>query len=181
MIKKVYFLLICMIVLFVACQGGIIFKYKNLEPTQWGEKVTGVKTKLKTDDRVIALTFDACGGKTGSGYDKELIDYLLKEKIPATLFINYRWIKKNQSVFLSLSKNPLFEIANHGSEHKPLSVNGKSAYGIKEVCLTAVPGSIIIAHMNHPEKETAEGMKLVIPELKKRGFKFVKLSDYPLK
>jgi len=36
-------------------------------------------------------------------------------------------------------------------------------------------------HMNHPEGETAEGLMEAIPELRKRGFKFVKLSEYDLR
>lgn len=229
----------------------LINKYKTQIPRQWGEKVTGVKTVLNTRDKVIALTFDACGGTHGSGYDAELIYFLRQQNVPATLFINSRWIDANYSTFIALSKIPLFEIENHGFQHRPLSVNGKSAWGIrgtrnagevvdevlgndrkiqqltgrkpkffrsgtayydevavkivnelweqaagfnvlgdagatytaqqvKNACLNAGPGSIIICHMNHPEKETFEGLKQVIPELKRRGFRFVKLENYPL-
>jgi peptidoglycan/xylan/chitin deacetylase (PgdA/CDA1 family) len=151
-----------------------------------------------------------------------------------------------------LSKNPLFEIENHGWNHKPCSTIGLSVYGIegtknvgeiydeiemnalkilnltgrkpkyyrpaaaycdeicveiandlgcqvvnfnargdagatyskkqvKEALFNAPPSSIILMHMNHPESETAEGMIEAIPELKKRGFRFVKLSEYSLR
>jgi len=100
-------------------------------PNQWGEHVTGVKTHLDTNKKVIALTFDACGGPKGNGYDKKLMDYLIANKIPATLFINARWIDANPKIFMELTDNPLFEIENHGLNHKPCSVNGKSIYGIK--------------------------------------------------
>lgn len=227
-------------------------KYKAKTPKQWGERVDGIKTSLNTTDKVIALTFDACGGAGSNGYDEELINYLIEQQIPATLFINYRWIDANKDTFMKLSSNPLFEIENHGYQHKPLSMNGKYVYGIKgtkdaaeimeevllntekiekltgrkprffrpgtaygdevavslvrelgqevvgynvlgdagatynknqirESCLKAKPGSIILLHMNHPEKQTFEGIKLVIPELKQKGFKFVKLSAYELK
>jgi len=56
-----------------------------------------------------------------------------------------------------------------------------SAAQVKAAFLTAEPGSIIICHMNHPEKETAEGIIAAVPELKKRGFRFVRLSGYNLK
>jgi len=108
----------------------ILSRYKNSAPKQWGEKTDGVVTSLKTKEKVIALTFDACGSK-GDSYDKKLIDFLIKNKIPATLFLNSRWIEKNPKTAKELAQNPLFEIENHGSQHKPLSVNGKSAYGIK--------------------------------------------------
>jgi peptidoglycan/xylan/chitin deacetylase (PgdA/CDA1 family) len=173
-------------------------------------------------------------------------------KYPATLFIGGKWIDANKNTFLDLAKNDNFEIEDHGTEHVPCSVNGKSAYGIggtknisemidemdldgqkiqgltgrkpkfyragtvytDEVCpqvagelgyqvvsfnvlgdagatypadkirsvlLNAKPGSIALLHMNHPEKETAEGIMAAIPELRKEGWRFVKLGDYDLK
>lgn len=100
-------------------------------PQQWGENVTGVTTKFHSDKKEIALTFDACGGSARSSqYDEGLIDFLTAYHIPATLFINARWIDSNPEIFMKLAHNPLFEIANHGTAHKPLSVEGKSVYGI---------------------------------------------------
>ena len=105
--------------------------YAQMPPAQWGENVTGVTTKFHSDKKEIALTFDACGGsERSSQYDEGLIDFLILHHIPATLFINARWIDTNPQVFLKLAHNPLFEIANHGTAHKPLSVEGKSVYGI---------------------------------------------------
>jgi peptidoglycan/xylan/chitin deacetylase (PgdA/CDA1 family) len=102
------------------------------EPKQWGENVSGVVTTFQTPKKEIALTFDACGGSfRSSQYDAELIGYLTENRIPATLFINARWIHSNPEVFKELASNPLFEIANHGTAHRPLSVNGKSIYNIQ--------------------------------------------------
>lgn len=101
------------------------------EPTQWGENVTGVTTTFQSDKKELALTFDACGGSfRSSQYDEQLIRFLIDNRIPATLFINARWIKSNPEIFKQLADNPLFEIANHGTAHRPLSVNGKSIYNI---------------------------------------------------
>lgn len=109
----------------------ILNKYKNLKPKEFGEHVNGIIDNLNTKEKVIALTLDACGGNHGSEYDKELIDYLVSNNMPATLFINSRWIDSNMQTFKELSSNPLFDIENHGTLHKPLSVDGKSAYKIK--------------------------------------------------
>ena len=49
-----------------------------------------------------------------------------------------------------------------------------------KACLSAPPGSILIFHMNHPEKETAEGIMAAIPKLKIMGYKFVKLNNQNL-
>jgi peptidoglycan/xylan/chitin deacetylase (PgdA/CDA1 family) len=103
----------------------------NREAQQWGENVDGVKTRIDTEEKKIALTFDACGGQYGNGYDQELISFLEEEQIPATLFINQRWIEEQSELFLELAENPLFQIENHGTEHVPLSVNGGTAWGIE--------------------------------------------------
>jgi peptidoglycan/xylan/chitin deacetylase (PgdA/CDA1 family) len=115
-------------------------KYASQKPKLWGEKIPGVITRLNTNEKVIALTFDACGGPKGSGYDAELIYYLRQHHIPATLFINARWIDANYGRFMELSKIPQFEIENHGYLHKPLSVSGKSAWGIKG---TSSPAEVV--------------------------------------
>lgn len=81
------------------------------------------------EQKVLAFTFDACGGKHG-GYDKALIDYLRAEQIPATLFVTGLWIDQNRETFLELAKDPLFEIGNHGLLHRLCSTEGRSKYGI---------------------------------------------------
>src|SRR5699024_898148 len=100
------------------------------KPVQWGENVDGVKTHFQTDEKEMALTFDACGGDFGNRFDESLITFLKKEKIPATLFMNERWINKNEETFLELVDDDLFQIENHGTEHQPLSVSGGEAWGI---------------------------------------------------
>jgi len=220
--------------------------------SRWGENVPGVRSRLDTDEKVIALTLDACGSAKGKGVDLRLMDFLEREQIPATLFVNARWIDANPALFRRLAQNPLFEIANHGMWHKPASVNGRSVYGIAgtrdigelvdeiglnarkiedisgtrpklyrsgtafydelavkvanalehevagfsilgdagatfsaarvtSALLKATPGDIALLHMNHPESGTGAGIMAAVPELKKRGFRFVRMSDYPLK
>ncbi|MGZ5208966.1 MAG: polysaccharide deacetylase family protein [Sulfuricurvum sp.] len=108
---------------------------------QWGENVTGVTTHFHADKKAIALTFDACGGSIKSSqYDGQLIQFLIDNHIPATLFINARWIDTNPDIFMKLAHNPLFEIGNHGTAHKPLSVDGKSVYGLQG---TSSPDEVI--------------------------------------
>lgn len=124
--------------------------YAQIPPVQWGENVTGVSTKFHSDKKEIALTFDACGGSPRSSqYDEALIDFLMLHHIPATLFINARWIDTNPQIFMQLAHNPLFEIANHGTAHKPLSVEGKSIYGIQG---TASPQEVIAEIQGNNQK-----------------------------
>ncbi len=233
-------------------QQFIVARYAGMTAVHWGERVQGVRTRLDTDQKVIALTFDACGSAKGKGVDSRLMEFLIREQIQATLFINGRWIDANPELFRQLAANPLFEIANHGMRHKPASVAGRSIYGIdgtkdigevveeielnarkieaisgtrpklyrsgtayydeiavqisqglrhevagysllgdagatwsaaqvKAALLKAVSGDIALLHMNHPEAGTGEGIMAVVPELKRRGFRFVRMSDFPLK
>ena len=239
---------------YIQLRNKINAEYKNAKPIEWGEFVKGVDEDLITNKKVVALTFDACGGKNGDEYDSELIDYLIRENIPATLFMTGKWIDANYETFTKLSQNSLFEIENHGFNHKPCSVDGESAYGIKgtltvnaafdeieanaekityltgrrpnffrsstaftdEACakiagtlgITIIsfdvlsgdavpftpkeiiakniiknvePGAIIIMHMNHPKWYGYEALQIVVPQLIKQGYQFVKLEDYKLK
>jgi len=215
-------------------------RYAAIAPQTWGLYVPGVVTRLQGAGRAVALTFDACGGPGGHGFDAALIGFLRKAQIPATLFLNARWVDANPGIFGDLAADPLFDIANHGTRHLPLSVRGQSAYGIRgtrdvgevydEVASnarkllglvghpmrffrsgtahyddvatrivrdlgeqvigfdvngdggatftpqqvagaldTVRPGSIVIAHMNHPGRGTAAGMRAALPTLRGAG------------
>jgi peptidoglycan/xylan/chitin deacetylase (PgdA/CDA1 family) len=111
-------------------RAEVVARYGQLRPDYWGFGGPGVVRDLHTTRRVIALTFDACGGPGGSEYDAALIEFLRQREVPATLFLNSRWIDENPAVFRRLRGEPLFELANHGTRHLPLSVTGRSAYGI---------------------------------------------------
>jgi peptidoglycan/xylan/chitin deacetylase (PgdA/CDA1 family) len=114
----------------VLTRAQVVARYGHLRPDTWGFGGPGVVRDLRTSRRVIALTFDACGGPGGSGYDQALIGFLRRREVPATLFLNSRWIDANPVGFGQLAGEPLFEIANHGTRHLPLSVTGRPAYGI---------------------------------------------------
>ncbi|MGW4379442.1 polysaccharide deacetylase family protein [Kitasatospora sp. NPDC004531] len=106
----------------------VVARYAGQRPVQWGTDLPGVVAEAP--DGALALTFDACGGPGGDGYDAALIDTLRRHRVPATLFLNARWIDANPGPFGELAADPLFELGNHGTAHRPLSVTGRSAYGI---------------------------------------------------
>ena len=51
-----------------------------------------------------------------------------------------------------------------------------SAAQVRDALLKARPGDIAILHMNHPTSGTAAGVMAAVPELRQRGFRFVRLS-----
>lgn len=128
-------------------------RYEGRTPTQWGLEVDDVV--LRSDSRAIALTLDACGGPSGSGVDTDLLDFLRAEQIPATLFLNSRWIQANRRVVDELAAEDLFELANHGTRHRPLSVTGREAYGINGT--TSVTEAIDEVHANHEQLAAITG------------------------
>lgn len=72
------------------------------------------------DSRSIALTFDACPTALTDEYDKGVIETLLREKVPATLFLSGRWVEKNPAAAKFLADQPQFEIAAHSYTHPHL-------------------------------------------------------------
>ncbi|WP_439273382.1 polysaccharide deacetylase family protein [Pseudochrobactrum sp. HB0163] len=75
----------------------------------------------------VALTLDACSGDV----DHRILDVLVEEKIPATLFVTSRWLRRNPAAIGILKAHPdLFEIENHGAEHVPAITILKTMYGI---------------------------------------------------
>jgi peptidoglycan/xylan/chitin deacetylase (PgdA/CDA1 family) len=222
----------------------------NKQPKLWSENVPGVKRKLKTDQKIVALTLDACG-RPGDSLDDRIVDYLIEHKIPATFFISYQWIQKHPEHFKRLKQYSFFDFQNHGLNHIPCSVNGKEIYGmvgtknvdelLQEVELAALklepffekkpmlyrsgtayydevaveilntlgyevagfdilgdagasyspekvveafskvsPGSIIIVHVNRPERRSGAGVPKAIETVLNKGYSFVKLADYQL-
>lgn len=101
-------------------------EFSGQVPHEWGPSVPGVRTRLKTKDKVVAVGVDTCD-LMGKGEDAKLIKFFAAENIPATLFICGEWVDKNGAVLKKLASNPLFEIASQGLSRKACSVNGKNA------------------------------------------------------
>lgn len=211
---------------------------------QFSEHQPGIvdKIEVKTDKKILFLTLDACNGKFSTP-DMKLIEFLDRNNIRATLFINSEFLEKNKKLIKKLSKSRNFSIQNHGTRHIPASIDGKSIYGIKgtesreklieevqycdktvtdiigikpkwyrsgtayydtesieiikdlgyniagfaitidegatlpsgkveEKMLKSKNGDILLAHLNHPESGTREGIIKAIKILKELGFYF---------
>lgn len=217
-------------------------------PAQWGMALPGEVTGFAAAGRQLALTFDACD----RACDEALLDALHRNNVPALLFVSSRWIAANPGRVERLAADPLFDIGNHGTRHVPLSVRGRSAYGIRgtasaaeavdevwtnQTRLTALtgrapswfrpgtayyddvgvqivqqlgltpvgfsvnadngatssaaavgaavnraaPGSIVLAHMNHPGSGTAAGVAAVLPGMLAAGWQFVPVAGRSLR
>lgn len=197
----------------------------------------------------VALTLDACSGR----FDEDLVAFLIRNRIPSTVFAAKKWLDVNPRGLAMLKANlDLFDIEDHGEKHIPAVIGaGKRIYGIpgepdilhlrREVLegaraiehATGIPphwyrgatgeydqqaadeirrmgykiagfsinadagatlnraavmnrlrhvngGDVILAHMNKPASETAEGMSTGLIELLRRGLVFVRLDQVDL-
>lgn len=85
-----------------------------------------VITRLPTQDKVIALTFDACMGHEPASFDRTLLDYLLARKLPFTVFVTGRFAEHNRADLERLARLDQVEIGNHSWDH-PNTMNRFSA------------------------------------------------------
>lgn len=86
-----------------------------------------VMAKIPGEGPAVALTFDACMGQT----DARILDMLIDNQIPATIFVTARWLKRNPEPLARMLAHPdLFEIENHGENHVPAVDRPASIYGI---------------------------------------------------
>jgi peptidoglycan/xylan/chitin deacetylase (PgdA/CDA1 family) len=108
--KKPFLFGILVLLLFFGSQASVLAASKDDLIIEHGRR----------DTREIALTFDACPTTLPDEYDEKVIEVLLREKTPATLFLSGRWVEKNQEKVKLLASQPHFEIANHAFWHPHL-------------------------------------------------------------
>lgn len=139
MIKRIpFFLVFC---LFISLAFFLLYRIvRHQSPTIQESKPTPIPSSpspISTvpiviyhgprDKKEVALTFDADMtpfmekklkmGIVKSYYNKEVIDILEKEKVPATLFLTGMWVETYPEAARELAQNPLFEIGNHSYSH----------------------------------------------------------------
>jgi peptidoglycan-N-acetylglucosamine deacetylase len=71
----------------------------------------------------VALTFDLCPVRKGSGYDQPLMDYLITHRIPATFFMSGKWMAKHEPEVDRLLGMEFFETGTHGEIHAHLPMH----------------------------------------------------------
>lgn len=206
-------------------------------------------TQVEADMRV-ALTLDACTGR----YDGDLINFLIRHRIPATIFATKKWLDRNPFGLSVIKAHlDLFDVEDHGENHIPAVIGaGRKVYGIRgepdvthlrreviegahaiEEATGVAPrwyrdataeydqlaiqeigkmgykiagfsvnadagatleravikqrlkqvkgGDVIIAHMNKPASDTAEGLSAGLTYLLNKGFIFVRLDQVDLR
>ncbi|UOD35827.1 polysaccharide deacetylase family protein [Deferribacteraceae bacterium V6Fe1] len=75
-----------------------------------------VLNKVESKDAVL-LTFDACETKTPVFFDEKILDFIVKNKIPVTIFVNKKFAERNIERLIEISKYNFIEIENHSANH----------------------------------------------------------------
>ncbi|MDB5805263.1 MAG: polysaccharide deacetylase [Betaproteobacteria bacterium] len=94
-----------------------------------------------------------------------------------------RWYRDATAIY---DRAALKAIAEMGYQVAGFSVNGDAGATLKRGAIiermkTVKAGDIIIAHMNKPNGDTAEGLSVGLAELQKQGFRFVTLGNMQVK
>ncbi len=77
----------------------------------------GVILRLPTNERVVALTFDACEQHHAMKLDTAMSDYLVAHRIPFTVFLSGRFVEDNEAAVKALAALPFVELENHSWDH----------------------------------------------------------------
>ena len=70
-----------------------------------------------SDDTKVALTFDACERGKVVHFDKKLLDFIIDNKIPVSIFVSGEFAKSNRKQIEKLKAYPFIEFENHSLHH----------------------------------------------------------------
>lgn len=79
-----------------------------------------IVTRGPRQQKLIALTFDACSTRGVSHFDEAVIRELIRAEVPATLFLGGKWMEEHPDETIELTRYPQFELANHTHLHPHL-------------------------------------------------------------
>jgi peptidoglycan-N-acetylglucosamine deacetylase len=82
----------------------------------------------------VAFTFDACQSKTPAFFDKTILNYIIANKIPVSIFLSGKFALQNEAEIKYLAKNyPFIEFENHSMSHNNHMERLSDAKVIKEI------------------------------------------------
>ncbi len=71
----------------------------------------------RRDQRLVALTFDACSTRRTLEYDDRITKTLQETGTPATIFLGGHWALAQEEAVRALAAMPNVELGNHGYSH----------------------------------------------------------------
>lgn len=76
-----------------------------------------IVTRLPTDEKVVALTLDACEAGKVTHLDRGVADWLIANEVPFTIFMGGRFARDNAADVARLGALAFVEIENHSWSH----------------------------------------------------------------
>jgi len=78
----------------------------------------GPVRRIETEERVVAITFDACATKTrGYTFDRAIYDIIKREGLRATVFLSGSWIDFHPDIMRELATDSRVELGDHSYDH----------------------------------------------------------------
>jgi peptidoglycan/xylan/chitin deacetylase (PgdA/CDA1 family) len=106
----------------------------GLALTASGAAQADVVLRLPTDEKVVALTLDACEQQRPMKLDTSITDYLVANKIPFTIFLSGMFVRDNAAAVKQLSTLSFVELENHSWDH-PLRLQALSDEAVRDEIL----------------------------------------------
>ncbi len=79
---------------------------------------SGIITHINREDKVVFLTFDACETRSPAYFDRPLLEYIVENKLPVTLFLSGKFIERNREDVEKISRSDFIRIENHSYSHR---------------------------------------------------------------
>ncbi|MGQ0667397.1 MAG: polysaccharide deacetylase family protein [Nitrospiraceae bacterium] len=146
--------------------GGLSFALPPRSPAQ-------VITSGPPSCPAIALTFDLCPVRTGSGYDQALMEYLIQNQIPSTFFMSGKWMTRHAAEVTQLLGIGFFEVGTHGDVHAHLPMHNA------EEQRTEILGPVKVLHQHYAHDATlfrppyGEYNDMTVDVVKSIGLRFI--------
>ena len=135
--------------IFILCFTMVFSTYAQDTPVEIHDRIA-VNSDIKHNR--VALTLDLCSGQ----FDEDLLLFLVRNRIPATVFATKKWLDKNPRGTAMLKANlDLFDVEDHGENHVPAVIGaGRKVYGI--------PGEPDLVHLRREVEAGANAIERAV-------------------
>ena len=97
--------------------AAALLLWAGLRPFCFPEVVEHLPAARAGEPPCVALTLDGCESRTPAWFDERVLGFLVREKVPATLFLGGKFAERNAERIRALAALPFIEIENHSYSH----------------------------------------------------------------
>ncbi len=115
------------------CLAAVLLLWAGWCPLCFPEIVEHLPVDRAGEPPRVALTLDGCEGRTPAWFDERVLGFLIREKVPATLFLGGRFAERNAGRVRELAALPFIEIENHSYSHFQHMEKLERAHFVREI------------------------------------------------